>query len=463
MTIPLSGFCDAVDDLVTQHMSRKQIPGAAIAVIKDGRSIGERYYGTANLESGTMVDKHSVFEIASLTKPITATAVVRASESGLLQLTDPITKYLVDAPVDWQTITIANLLNHTGGFAEQLIVSCDGVPVLDVSTAAQYELIKATPVTFPPGEAAGYSDPGYFLLGMILESATALPYRDVIEKYIYGPCNMDNAGLLDQFHITPGRVAGYSVMEGKLVNGRRVWQHELPSFFGVTSTLEDLVKFAIAYDNENLITPANRELMQNPGRDNNGVITTVWGRPYGFGWMVDDYRGFRVYEHGGFSGTHLLRVPAAGLTVIVLTNLDVRSGSKPDQLARAVAGAYDDRFIPPHFMGHPNDQNPIHSDSLLAALQSVSNDVSPQLTTSYVNQINSLPPPVKERVVGLNNRLKNLDFVALDRPAEDGLQRLDLTVAKIEYYRTSIDGRDLLWTIWLDDGGKIIDAQPYFP
>lgn len=120
------------------------------------------------------------------------------ADSGLVSLDAPITAYRDSAPSEWTGITVRHLLNHTAGFAEQLIVACHDAPVLDVSARAQFDLIAEHPLMFPSGSRAAYSDPGYFLLGMIIEKASGLTYAEATRALIFDRCGMEKSLILDQ-------------------------------------------------------------------------------------------------------------------------------------------------------------------------------------------------------------------------------------------------------------------------
>jgi CubicO group peptidase (beta-lactamase class C family) len=90
-----------------------------------------------------------------------------------------------------------------------------------------------------------------------------------------------------------------------------------------STIIEDLAKWDAALHDGKLLKRTSLDMMWTPARLNNGYDALVFGSAYGFGWMLGDHRGYRIAEHGGASGTHILRFLDDGLTVVVLTNLDV--------------------------------------------------------------------------------------------------------------------------------------------
>lgn len=455
---------DEIDRFIESQMAQRGIPGLAFAVVEKGEVRDLRCYGSANLETETPVSPESVFEIASLTKPLTATAILRLVDSALVALDDPIVKYIEDAPAEWGAITVGHLLSHTGGFAEQLIVSANGVPLMDVSTEAQFELVKESPLMFPAGRGASYSDPGYFLLGMIIERASGQRYADAMQALVFDPCGMEHSLILDQWRIVDGRVAGYTLRDGMLLNARRDWQHELPSFFGVMTTVGDLAKFELAYAGGELLSDDLAERMQTPTRLADGTVAEVFGKQYGLGWQVGDYRGYQISEHGGFSGTFLLRFPDEHFAVIVLTNLDVRSGSRPDLLARGIAGLADSRFLRPDMLEPDEDSNESDTrrlEELCSRAVSWSNESA--LSTAFRRRWAAMPAWVKEGRAGVLGSIESLDFVGRDAGNRTGLTHFDEGVHEIRYYRGNTPRGEIYMTIWLDDAGEIIDMEYYRP
>ncbi len=332
-------FADEINDYVRAEMQSKHIPGISLAIVQDGNTTRTQSYGVASVELGVPVTPDSVFDIASLTKPFTATAVLMLVEEGRVRLDDPITKFLSNAPATWNHITIRHLLTHTGGFAGLQNTFFgdsnklpDGGLWAEYSTAILFDAVRRRPLDFPPGERWQYSDEGYFLLGMIIESVSGKRYHEFLAQRIFRPLGMTSSCVIDQWAIVPNRVAGYMLRDGNLAPNRRIWQIELQSYGGILSTATDLAKWDTALHQGRLLEKATVEQMQTPGHLNDGTVLQ-----YGLGWFVGDYRGKKVVEHSGSTGTDIFCLPEVKLTVILLTNLDAKSGSNPRRIAEGVA------------------------------------------------------------------------------------------------------------------------------
>ena len=308
----------------------------SVAVVQKDSTLFLKSFGHANIETNTPVTESSVFELASLTKPFTALAILKLVEEGKLSLENSLASFFESPLPSWEKITVYHLLTHTAGFPDQLNLMVKGSPVMDTSTDQQIKLIKESSLKFEPGTSSSYSDPGYFLLGVIIEKVSGLSYDEYMEQTFFNPLGMVNTQIQNKWQIIPGRVAPYRYLEGSLQNARRDYMHELPSHFGLISTIQDLTRFVKALHKGKVV---NKELLKkafSPGLLNNGHESRIWGVPYGMGWMLGQLNEKKYVEHGGFSGTHLIYFPNQGFSIIVLTNLDLRSGSNPRSISHNI-------------------------------------------------------------------------------------------------------------------------------
>jgi CubicO group peptidase (beta-lactamase class C family) len=333
---------------MVRAIQERHVPGLAIAVVENGAITEQRAHGIANLETATPMTTGAVFELASVTKPITATAVMMLVEEGKVSLDAPISTYIDATPAAWAPITVRQLLTHTSGLDNLSLPRIQGAVPLRVTTAQMFDYLVQQPLRWPIGQNGWYSDAGYFLLGMIIERASGQSYRAFLQQRIFGPAGMTNSSVLDKERVLHGRVATYSWRDGQHVNWRRDWDYELPSFFGVFSTLKDLAAWDAALRRGALLRRASLEQMWAPATLSNGQQAKVLDDPYGLGWHLLNIRGHRAVSHSGASGTYLLRFLDQPLTIIVLTNLDSPSGRHHHLLARSIAGIVRPAYTPPH-------------------------------------------------------------------------------------------------------------------
>ena len=349
----------AIDAVVSQELKVRGIPGAAVAVVEKGVIVFQRAYGIANLETATPVDTSSVFELASITKTFTAAAIMILVEEGRVRLDEPLSAYIDRTPSAWSHITIRHLLTHTSGLDAGAMPHIQGSIPMNVTIAQTFDFIAQQPLKWPTGEVGWYSDAGFFLLGMVIEKASGQKYREFLAHRVFEPLHMESSSVTDRARVIKGRVATYSLRDGEHVNWRRDWDHELPSFFGIWSTLKDLAAWDASLRDSTLLPAAHIAQMWTPGTLINGTAAKVDDGFYGLGWELADVRGRQVVGHQGASGTYLLRFLDEPLTIIVLTNLDVQSGQRhPRALARAIAGAVKRQYAPPHMLTPRSDPLP---------------------------------------------------------------------------------------------------------
>jgi D-alanyl-D-alanine carboxypeptidase len=340
---------DKIDDYVEREMAARNVPGLAFAVTENGRVLREGAYGLANVETGARVSTDSVFELASVTKPITAVSVMMLVEQKKIGLDDPVAKYLSETPAAWREITVRELLSHTSGLREYGLVKCDGSELLDISTKQQFEDLAKAALQFAPGTGTQYSDSGYFLLGMIIESASGQSYRDFLQQRIFVPLKMQHTSVLDQSAVIPNRVSPYTLRKGQINNARRAWQHELPSWYGIWSTVDDMVKFDNALSSGALVKLDTLAHMWDPAAVKNGDKASIDGSLYGLGWFILSNSGHRIVGHPGWTGTLYLKYPDDHISIILLTNLDAGSGSQHVFLAQGILSLLQPelpRFLP---------------------------------------------------------------------------------------------------------------------
>lgn len=195
------------DLFVTDFMRKLGIPGGAVAVMRDGKLIYARGFGYADVENKTPVQPDALFRIASVSKTLTAAAIMELVAEGKLTLDDrvaPLIAHLAPAPgatVDprWDEITIRHLLNHTGGWDRtkpdggfdpidrpQIAAAAVGAPA-PASPETLIRYMKGMPLDFNPGEKFAYSNFGYIILGRVIERVSGMPYKDYVRTRVLEP------------------------------------------------------------------------------------------------------------------------------------------------------------------------------------------------------------------------------------------------------------------------------------
>ena len=160
---------DPADDFVRAEMDKQHIPGLALLVARDGKTLKAQGYGLANVELSVPVKPETVFQSGSMGKQFTATAVMMLVEQGRINLDDPITKYLKEGPPTWNGVTVRELLSHTGGFTDY---PKDFDFRKDYTEDQLLKIVGGIPLAFVPGTKWSYSNLGYLTLGVLIHRVT---------------------------------------------------------------------------------------------------------------------------------------------------------------------------------------------------------------------------------------------------------------------------------------------------
>ncbi|MEY2881476.1 MAG: hypothetical protein RLZZ15_3856 [Verrucomicrobiota bacterium] len=354
LAVPASAANDdlaaRVDAFIGAEMARQKIPGVAVAIVQ-GREVRlAKGYGLANVEHQVPVTVDTIFQSGSLGKQFTAALAMLLIEDGKLALTDPLAKYLPDAPAAWSAITVRHLLTHTSGIPDY-----DG-PGFDYErnyTEAEItRLSLAGTLIFPPGARWAYSNTGYTLLGFIEQKAAGRSYGDMLHERIFGPTGMKTARIINEADIVPHRAAGYRLVKGELKN-----QKWVSAFLNTTAdgslyfSLNDLIAWDQAWRRRALLKPASWDLMVTPVRLRSGK-----NYPYGFGIFLDENRGQKIERHSGsWQGfkTYRVRYLGGDFSVLILANL---AQANPETLGEGVAKLVNPEFATPAVPPPPKDE-----------------------------------------------------------------------------------------------------------
>jgi CubicO group peptidase (beta-lactamase class C family) len=315
---PQVGRADQVDKYLKSQMQEHRIPGLALQIIRNGKTIKTAAYGLANVELNVPVKPETVFEIGSVTKQFTAAGILMLAQEGKLSVDDKISKYLKDTPGTWANVTIRHLLTHTSGIKSY--TGLDGFQVWRHLNQEQFiKAIGKEPMEFQPGDSWKYCNTGFNLLGYIIENVSGKNYWDFMAERVFNPLGMQATTKRQFALIIPNRASGYEQTNHVWLN-RGTDLTEVFSAGAIASTVGDLAKWNGSLDSDRLLTPASKAQMWTPVKLNDGKT-----RKYGFGWNVDTLEGHKNIGHGGstsgFSAS-IQRFPDDHLAVIILTNTD---------------------------------------------------------------------------------------------------------------------------------------------
>jgi CubicO group peptidase (beta-lactamase class C family) len=417
---------DSISRYVNAEMTRAQIPGVSVAVLRGDRVLLARGYGFANLELRVAASDSTIYQSGSMGKQFTAAGVVMLSEQGRLGLDDKIVKWFPEGAGIWDAVTVRHLLTHTSGIAEYTDSTFDYRKDYSEDQLVRYAASRA--LDFPPGERWSYSNTGYLLLGVLIHRVTGRFYGDVLTDLIFRPLGMGSTRVISEADLVPNRADGYQLVDGRIKNQDWVAPSLNTTADGALYfTVNDLVKWAVALNHRELPGAKVLDAAWTPARLNDG------GRfPYGFGWDLTQQRGrARIGHTGAWQGfqTAIYRYPESDLTVIVLANL---TGARPGPMAQGIAGILEPGLEPPHLLraalGGPQPRLSI--DALLSRVSqgTESNAVTPQLSRF-------LAPAERRDLRETISRVTSWTALGCDRVAGRGINWLNASIERICYAR----------------------------
>lgn len=339
----LPGFAhqltDQVDKLFSQW-DKKDSPGCALAIIKNGKIIYKQGYGMADLERDVPITSKSIFDIASTSKQFVATSIALLAEEGKLSLDDDIRKYIPEMPDYSNKITIRHLVHHTSGIRDYCdLMYLAGMPFENNYPEAQIiELIaRQKALNFKPGDKHLYSNSGYILLGKIVQRVSGKSLNEFTKEKIFQPLGMKITHFYDDFtRVVKNRAIGYFPKKDGGY-GIALFLFELVGDGGLLTNVEDLFLWDQNFYHNKLGQHGQKliEQMLTPGTLNNGKKLD-----YAFALGIGEYKGLKMISHGGaWAGyrSQLLRFPGQQFSVICLSNL---AGFNPTVMAKKVADIY---------------------------------------------------------------------------------------------------------------------------
>jgi serine beta-lactamase-like protein LACTB, mitochondrial len=334
-----------IEKAVSSFMSANSVPGVGAAVVLEGEPVWSAGFGMADLEDSAPATSATLFRLGSISKPITATALLQLWERGKLDLDAPVQKYCPAFPQKEWPITSRELLGHLGGIRHY---NRDGKGDIPEDSARHFTTMEESLQIFAndalvakPGTKFNYSTYGYTVLGCVLEGAASQKYVDFVRENIFKPADTTQTQADDFFAIIPHRTRWYHKDKSGIVRNAGVLDssYKIPGG-GLISSADDMARFEAAMLADKLVKRPARDLMWTPQKTTDGKSTG-----YGLGWGISDKFGVHIVAHtGGQQGTStaFALVPERHAAVVVLANMDnVDSGSLADQILKIVLDLKD--------------------------------------------------------------------------------------------------------------------------
>ena len=343
-----------LEQVIEQERTFLGAPGVAVAVIADGQLAFSKGFGTKLDGETDPVQDTTLFRIASMTKMLTATAVLQLVESGDIDLDASVVDYVPDFKLNQNpdpapTIQIRHLLTHSSGLNDYLLIDYSNTAdtaLSDFLTGPTYRF-NTFPMA-PSGRFYNYSNPNFMLAGLVTERVAGKFYREVMRDEVFSPLGMDRTFFLGQSVVDDGDFAygktlhwttGVPTNAGPM-DYENVWGR--PAGYAYSS-VRDLAKFAnfLMDGNDAVLGTSQREAMQSEQIDTQMFLDHVY---YGYGLVVTDlltvdhvYYAMRAISHdgalNGFS-SYMFLLPSERFGFIVLANTD--GAYFTDSLAAAI-------------------------------------------------------------------------------------------------------------------------------
>jgi CubicO group peptidase (beta-lactamase class C family) len=313
------------------------VVGASVLVLHRGTVVVNKAYGYANREQRIPATPRTVYRIGSITKQLTAVAVLQLAAAGGLALDDRVAAYLPGLGYQEHQPTVREVLAHTSGIRSYTDVGVEHDDELRANATHDVILrrIITEPFDFPPGARWHYSNSGYYLLGLVIEKVSGTPYHQYLRQRIFEPAGMASTFDCDPVDALDDRVQGYVV---ERVSPRAVDAGlALPSFAAgsLCSTTEDLGRWLRALDSGRELPALWVSAMRSPGRLNTGMP-----HGYGLGVFVGRLGEYQEVSHNGrLNGfaSFVAEYPGQKLGIIVLTNTE---SPDAERMGRAIARGF---------------------------------------------------------------------------------------------------------------------------
>ncbi|RXT04397.1 serine hydrolase [Ammoniphilus sp. CFH 90114] len=329
---------DQIDEVIEQAIAEGALPGAVVLVARKGSIVKHEAYGRAvqyaddiftPAEELLDMQKDTIFDLASVSKVITSTAVLKLYEEGKFQLDDPVAKYIPEFGENGKTtVTIQQLLTHTSGLPASIPLYQRGA-----SREERIQIALKIPLSNPPGKAYTYSDMNMMILGALVERLAGKGLDEYVKETITDPLGMKDTMYNPPAELKPRIAAteyqpwtGRGMVWGE-VHDENAWSLDgVAGHAGVFSTAHDLAIFSHMmlndgkYGGTRILKPETVKLLtenQIPQFPQNGHGL---GYEVQLGWYMDALSDPRTYGHTGYTGTSLVVSPNNETVVILLTN-----------------------------------------------------------------------------------------------------------------------------------------------
>ena len=309
----------SIDSAISVFMARNKVPGVSVAVGTLNEITWEKGYGLTDLENRVPAHPRTVYRLASISKAITAIAVMQLVEKGKIDLDAPVQKYILSFPQKKYPITTRQLLGHLSGVHHYLGPEENNMHDFK-NIEDGFSLFMNDSLQHEPETKFTYSSYGYNILGVIVEKTSGMNFTEYLQQNIFLPAGMKETFADNPFQIIPNRTRFYDSIDGHLLNATYInTGYRIPAG-GLLSTTGDMERFMFEVERGSLVKKSTLDEMFTPMKTKDGKSTG-----YGYGWIIGlSEKHPDVIWHGGVQPgctTSMAMIPAKNISVVVLTNL----------------------------------------------------------------------------------------------------------------------------------------------
>jgi CubicO group peptidase (beta-lactamase class C family) len=337
----------ALETSVRQELAATKTPGAAIAIVQDGRLIYAHGSGTSDIETGAPITPETLFRLGSTTKMLTAAAVASLAADGKLSFADPVGKHIQGLDPAIAALTVNQVLSHTAGLKDTAVMNGRHD---DAALGEEIKAWRSDWLFTRPGAIFSYANPGYWLAGYVAESVAGKPYADVMEDRVFAPVGMASTTLRPTMAMTRLLSQGHDQVKEKTVVLRPAPDNTANWPAGsVFSNLVDLSRFVTAMmdggkvEGKQVLSPQVVTALTTPHADIPGLHAH-----YGYGLVLAETNGVMVWSHAGARagyGSYIEMLPSRRLAMIVLCN---RTGESLPKTRAKIMEMLGGPVPPPH-------------------------------------------------------------------------------------------------------------------
>lgn len=315
----------SVCDLIPDAMKRHHVPGAAVGILADGREFTAGF-GVTNVRHPLPVDDRTLFQIGSITKTYTATAIARLAEMGKLALDEPVRRYLPEFrmrdPEVTERATVRQLLVHTGGWQGDFFEDTGaGDDALKKYVEAMADLPQLTPL----GKVWSYNNAAFSLAGRVIEAVTGKTYEAALKEMVLAPLGLSHTYIFPGDVMTYGFAVGHAGIQAprKVLRPWALPRSAWPAG-GLISSVKDQLRYArfhlgdgTAEDGTRVLSRESMDAMHTPS------VPAFLDTKIGLAWWVREPGNVRIFGHGGGTLgqiTSLDLIPSQNFAMSFLTN-----------------------------------------------------------------------------------------------------------------------------------------------